>query len=243
MNVVTAVAADVKEDCCITCSELASSLSVSMGLWRWFFMKTWALLRSWPDWCPSSSLRNTKGGRQKVSLSCNLIMEETMVCYHMPDVTKKSKLWIEPCQAGLKAKVHARKCCLPSLTLLLVWATLCYIPDIQASGQSVPAEVFFHWDNVLVPTAVLVKKWFADHSIQLLQRPPILGILLQRNSPCSGLWRRSSGGLSIDEDSLKKTWEGVIRTIASAEFAIIFRWWFEFRAFEQMVDMSRKVEK
>jgi hypothetical protein len=56
---------------------------------------------------------------------------------------------------------------------------------------------------VLVPTAVIVKKWFADHSIQLLQN-------------------------SIDEDSLKKTREGVIRTIASDEFAIIFSWWFEF---------------
>jgi hypothetical protein len=33
-------------------------------------------------------------------------------------------------------------------------------------------------------------------------------------------------GLFLDEDSLKKTWEGVIRTIATDEFATVFMQWF-----------------
>ncbi len=33
--------------------------------------------------------------------------------------------------------------------------------------------------------------------------------------------------LSLDEDSLKKTWEGVIRNITTDEFATAFWRWFE----------------
>jgi hypothetical protein len=34
-------------------------------------------------------------------------------------------------------------------------------------------------------------------------------------------------GLSLAEDSLKKVWEGVIRTITADKFATAFKWWFE----------------
>jgi hypothetical protein len=55
-----------------------------------------------------------------VMLNNNLTMEQdNTVCYHMPDVIKKSELWMETGQSGLKAKVHARRCCLPSLTASL----------------------------------------------------------------------------------------------------------------------------
>jgi hypothetical protein len=42
-------------------------------------------------------------------------------------------------------------------------------------------------------------------------------------------WRvkEELAGLSLDEDSLKKTWLGVIQTITANQFATDFRQWFE----------------
>ncbi len=34
---------------------------------------------------------------------------------------------------------------------------------------SLQKEWFFHWDNAPVPVAPVLKKWFADHSIEHLQ--------------------------------------------------------------------------
>jgi hypothetical protein len=71
-----------------------------------------------------------------------------------------------------------------------------------------------------------VKKLFADHSIQPLLHPPIRQIWLRDFF----LFRRVKeelASLSLDEHSLKKTWEGVVRTITADEFATAFRRGFE----------------
>jgi hypothetical protein len=49
-------------------------------------------------------------------------------------------------------------------------------------------ECLFHWGNATVPTTTVVKKWFASHS------------------------------LSLDKDSLKKSWVGLIWTITADKF-------------------------
>ncbi len=39
--------------------------------------------------------------------------------------------------------------------------------------------------------------------------------------------KEEPAGLSLDEDSLKKTWEGVVRNITPDEFTTALRRWFE----------------
>jgi hypothetical protein len=52
-------------------------------------------------------------------------------------------------------------------------------------------------------------------------------------------------GLHLTPEILKSTWEGVVRTIAKDEFAVLFRHWFECceSVSASAVTMSRKVEK
>jgi hypothetical protein len=93
--------------------------------------------------------------------------------------------------------------------------------------EMVKQEWFFHWDNAAVHTTASVKKWFADHSIQLLPHPPYSLDLAPADFFLFRRVKEELAGLSLDEDSLKKTWEGVVRTITADEFATAFRRWFE----------------
>jgi hypothetical protein len=52
VNIVVGVSADIKEDCRLTCMDLASSHAVLMELWIRFFMMTWTLWRKVPARCP-----------------------------------------------------------------------------------------------------------------------------------------------------------------------------------------------
>jgi hypothetical protein len=76
--------------------------------------------------------------------------------------------------------------------------------------EMVQQEWFFHWDNTPVHTAASVKKGFADHSIQLLPHPPYSPDLALADFFLFRRVKEELVGLSMDEDSLKKTWEGVV---------------------------------
>jgi histone-lysine N-methyltransferase SETMAR len=91
----------------------------------------------------------------------------------------------------------------------------------------VQQEWFLHWDNAPIHTAASVKKWFADHSIQLLLHPPYSPDLAPADVFLFRRVKEELAGLSLDEDSLKKTREGVVRTITADEYATAFWRWFE----------------
>ena len=81
----------------------------------------------------------------------------------------------------------------------------------------VEQEWFFHWDNAPVHTAAVVKDWLAAHRFNMIGNPPYLPDL----APADFLFRKVKeglAGLTLDQESLKKTWEGVTRTITAEDF-------------------------
>jgi [histone H3]-lysine36 N-dimethyltransferase SETMAR len=88
-------------------------------------------------------------------------------------------------------------------------------------------EWWFHWDNAPVHTAVKVKEWFAAKSIRRLEQAPYSPDLAPADF---FLFRRVKEGLAgktLDNNSLKKTWEGVTGPIATDDYATAFLWWYE----------------
>jgi histone-lysine N-methyltransferase SETMAR len=188
--------------------------------------------------------------RSMAMLDRIVTMDETMVSYHTPETKKASKQWIKKGLPGpIKAKVHASRT--KQMLLAFFDSKGLIYTHIVPRGSTINAdyilkamdkfmahlkkkrpemvkqEWFFHWDNAPVHTAASVKKWFADHSIQLLPHPPYSPDLAPADFFLFRRVKEELAGLSLDEDSLKKTWEGVIRTITADEFATAFRRWFE----------------
>jgi histone-lysine N-methyltransferase SETMAR len=91
----------------------------------------------------------------------------------------------------------------------------------------VAQQWWFHWDNVQVHTAAVVQEWLAAHNIQVIRHPPYSPDL----APADFLlfWRvnKQLVGLTLDQNTIKKTWEGVTRAIAPEEFATAGRWWYK----------------
>jgi histone-lysine N-methyltransferase SETMAR len=133
--------------------------------------------------------------RSMAMLDRIVTMDETMVSYHTPEMKKASKQWIKKGLPGpIKAKVHASRT--KQMLLAFFESKGLIYTHIVPRGSTINAnyilkamdkfmahlkkkrpemvqqEWFFHWDNALVHTATSVKKWHADHSIQLLPHPP-----------------------------------------------------------------------
>jgi hypothetical protein len=71
----------------------------------------------------------------------------------------------------------------------------------------------------------MVEKWFTDYNIQLIQRLPSWRISVQYTSFCLKREKEDLVGLCLNEDSLKKTWVGVMRTTVADELAMTTRCW------------------
>jgi histone-lysine N-methyltransferase SETMAR len=93
--------------------------------------------------------------------------------------------------------------------------------------QMVQQEWWFHCDNALVHMAAVVQEWFAAHNIQRLEHPPYSPDLAPADFFLFWRVKEELAGRSLDEGTLKKTWEGVTRNNAAEEFATAFRWWYE----------------
>jgi hypothetical protein len=65
--------------------------------------------------------------------------------------------------------------------------------------------------NAQVHTAAIAKKWYTDHSIQLLQHQPYSPDLAIADSFFFRRVTAELASLSLDEGSLKNIWEEVIR--------------------------------
>jgi len=189
--------------------------------------------------------------RHSKSMLDNIVtMDETMISYHTPETKKQSKQWRRKGQPGpIKAKVHA------SRTKQMVMAFfdnkgLIYT-HIVPRGSTINAnyivkvlgifiktfkkkrpimaeqEWFFHWDNAPVHTAAVVQNWLAANSVQLLSHPPYSPDLAPADFFLFRRVKEELAGHTLSQDTIKKTWEGVMRTIAVQEFAVAFTKWLD----------------
>ncbi len=86
---------------------------------------------------------------------------------------------------------------------------------------------WFHWDNAPVHMTASVKQWMAAKGILVLEHPPYSPDLAQADFFLFRKVKEALAGITLDQDSLKTAWEGVIRTITADDFATAFRRWLE----------------
>jgi histone-lysine N-methyltransferase SETMAR len=80
--------------------------------------------------------------------------------------------------------------------------------------ETIEQEWFLHCDNAPVHTAAIVKNWLAARAIQMLPHPPYSPDLTPADFFLFRKVKEELAGLYLTQDSLKSSWEGVLRTIA-----------------------------
>ena len=177
-------------------------------------------------------------------------MDETMVSLHTPETKKQSKRWVKRGQPGpLKARVQASR----SKTMILAFfdARGLIYTNVVPKGETVNAAYIvkalgrfmvklrekrpqlaengfvFHWDNAPVHTAAVVRNWFADNAIPLLEHPAYSPDLAPADFFLFPKVKEALAGITIAADGVKNAWDGVTRTIAKEAYAAAFQRWFE----------------
>ncbi len=185
--------------------------------------------------------------RSKAMLDAIVTMDKTMD--HTPETKKQSKQWIPRGQPGpLKARVHAsrtkqmvvaffdsrgmiythiipRGASINSTYTIKVLGT--FLEHFKKKRPAMAAQQWwFHWDNMPFHTAASVKEWMAAKGIQVLEHPPYSPDLAPADFYLFRRVKEALAGTTLDQDSVKTAWEGVIRTITTDDFAMAFRQWF-----------------
>ena len=189
--------------------------------------------------------------RQSKAMLDNIVtMDELAVSFHTPETKQQSKQWIKKGMPGpLKAKVHATRTKQMVLAFFdskgLIYTN--YVPRgttinaiyiVKALGQfmkilrkkrpvMVKQKWFFHWDTAPVHTAAVVRDWMAAKQILLLPHPPYLLDLAPADFFLFPKIKTQLAGLTLTQETFKKTWDGVTRTIAAPEYTTAFRQWYE----------------
>jgi hypothetical protein len=124
VDIIAAVAADVKADRRITCRELASAHGVSFGTMHNILHMELGLVKKSARWVPKLLSPEQKEERVRIctefvaAVECSsmamldqiITIDETMVSYNTPQTKRQSKQWIEKGKPGpTKAKVHASR--------------------------------------------------------------------------------------------------------------------------------------
>ncbi len=122
MDIIAAVATDVKADDRISCRDLASAHGVSFGTMHNILHVELGLVKKSARWVPKLLSPEQKEERVRICtefvaavdhssmamLDQIITIDETMVSYHTPQTKRQSKQWIEKGKPGpIKAKVHA----------------------------------------------------------------------------------------------------------------------------------------
>ena len=94
-----------------------------------------------------------------------------------------------------------------------------------------PSRPFFTlisgWNNSWVINSAAGKNWFTASAVPLIADPLYLPDFAPVDFFLFTKAKKQLAGLSLTQESLKKTWGGVSRTIIVDEFAAAFRRWFE----------------
>jgi hypothetical protein len=177
-------------------------------------------------------------------------MDETMVSYYTPETKRMSKDWTLKGKPGpLKAKMQAS--CSKQMLLaffdsrgliymhIAPWSATVngvYVVDVLCRfwknlllkrSKMMSKQWFFHWDNTPVHTATVVKSWFIAHSIQQLEQLPYSPDLVPAYFFLLRKVKEGLAGHSLDQGSIKDTWEGVMRSLTAVDVATAFRSWLE----------------
>jgi transposase len=159
VDIIAAVAADVKADCRITCRDLATAHGVSFGTVHNILHEEQGLVKKSAQWVPKLLSPEQKEERVQICsefvaavnrssmtmLDQIIMMDETMVSYHTPQMKRQSKQWIEKGkQAPSRLKsmpAGQNRCCWPSLTAR-AWST----PTLFRRGPpSMPTTSWWSW--------------------------------------------------------------------------------------------------
>jgi hypothetical protein len=91
--------------------------------------------------------------------------------------------------------------------------------------EMVSQNWFFHWDNARVHATAVVQDWLAANQVQVLEHHPYSQDLASADFFLFRRVKEELAGVWLTPESLKKSWEGVLRTIGPDEFATAFRRW------------------
>jgi hypothetical protein len=69
-------------------------------------------------------------------------------------------------------------------------------------------EWFFHWDNVLVHTAAIVKDWMAARDFRLIDHPPYSPDLAPADFFLFPTIKRQLAGKTLTQETFDMMWEG-----------------------------------
>ena len=186
----------------------------------------------------------------KAFLNRIVTMDENMVSFHTPETKRMSKQWIKKGQPGLvKARVHASRTKQMVLAFFdadgLIYTRMvqkgksvnaAFIVDTLATflknlkqkrPQLVEQGWMFHWDNAPVHTAAVVQKWLSEHKIQMLEHPPYSPDLAPADYFLFPRVKELLAGRRLTQETIKTTWEGVLRLVSKDEFATAFQRWYE----------------
>jgi histone-lysine N-methyltransferase SETMAR len=83
---------------------------------------------------------------------------------------------------------------------------------------------WFHWDNMPVHTAALVTNLMTARRFQIMEHPPYLPDLAPADFVLFPSVKRELADKTLTKETLKKEWEGVVRTLSAADFTSVFRW-------------------
>jgi histone-lysine N-methyltransferase SETMAR len=81
---------------------------------------------------------------------------------------------------------------------------------------------WFHWDKPPVHTTGKVTNWMAARRFHIIKHLPYSPDLAPAD-----FFQFPSVKRELTQETLKKEWEGVVRTLLAADFATAFRRWYE----------------
>jgi histone-lysine N-methyltransferase SETMAR len=176
-------------------------------------------------------------------------MDETMVSYHTPEAEKQSKQWISKGKKGpTKARVQASRTKQMILAFFdnkgLVYSHIVarggpinanYVLKVLWSfmkqlKKKRPAMVVHGSSTVMMPLCI-PRQWSRSgwpvHNIQVIRHPPYSPDLAPVDIFHFRRVKEQLVGLTLVQNKITKTWEGVTRAIAPEEFVTTFRRWYE----------------
>jgi hypothetical protein len=86
---------------------------------------------------------------------------------------------------------------------------------------------WFHWDNMPVHTTAVVTNWMTARWFQIMEHPPYLPDLALAEIFLFPSVKRELAGKTLTKETLKKEWEGAVRTLSAADFTTAFSWWYD----------------
>jgi histone-lysine N-methyltransferase SETMAR len=84
-----------------------------------------------------------------------------------------------------------------------------------------------HWDNAPAHTAATFQEYLVAKGVKTLRHPPDSPDLAPADFFLFPRVKTELAGLSMNQETFQKSWEGVVRTIPKEDFATAFRQWME----------------